>query len=125
MPKIPDCDSLRRPCHRCQYFLNSSYLICAVNPCGPTSENCDDFEAIAQAEAAPERQPLGGGYYMGDWIPQPFPTLTEAEQLALLDWHPLFTGRCPNCEMPVAELVEGRWTCGHCDWEDAGKNAAS
>lgn len=124
MSKIPDCDSHRGLCHRCQYFLNSPHLVCAVNPRGPASETCDDFEAIAPVEAAPERQPLGGGYYKGDWIPQPFPTLTEAEQLALLDEHPLFTGRCPNCEMPMAESVEGRWACGHCDWEDAGKNAA-
>jgi hypothetical protein len=108
MAKISECDSLGRLCHRCQYFLNSPHLICAVNPCGPAGETCDDFEAIAQADTAPERQPLGGGYYAGDWIPQPFPTLTAAEQLALLDWHPQFTGRCPECEIPIAESEEGQ-----------------
>jgi hypothetical protein len=117
MPKIRDCD-------RCQYYLHSSYLVCAVNPCGPAGETCDDFNATPRADAAPERQPLGSGYYAGDWIPQPFPTLTEDEQLALLDWHPLFTGRCPNCERPIAEAVKGRWQCGHCEWAE-GKDFAA
>ena len=89
MPKIPEC-------HRCQYFGDSPYLVCGVNPCGPVHGTCDDFTAIAQADIEAERQPLGGGYYAGDWIPQPFPLLSADEQLALLDWHPQFTGRCPN-----------------------------
>ena len=28
-------------------------------------------------------------------------------QLALLDWHPQFTDRCTNCEMPMAETAQG------------------
>jgi hypothetical protein len=112
MPKIPDCD-------RCQYFLNSLYLVCAINPCGPEGDTCEDFSVIAQADTEVERQSLGGGYYLGDWIPQPFPIATVEEQTALLDWHPLFTGRCPNCETPVVETVEGGWKCGHCEWEIA------
>jgi len=79
-------------------------------------KTCKDFSGIAPSAAAPERQPLGGGYYAGDWIPQPFPALTTAEQLSLLDEHPQFTGRCPNCEMPIAESAEGQWKCGHCEW---------
>jgi len=109
MPKIPACD-------RCFYYLQSPYLICAVNPCGPVGKTCKDFSGIAPSAAAPERQSLGGGYYAGDWIPQPFPALTTAEQLSLLDEHPQFTGRCPNCEMPIAESAEGQWKCGHCEW---------
>ena len=49
------------------------------------------------------RQLLAGGYYAGDWIPKPFPMLTDEERLALLDWHPMFTGRCPSCEMPMRQ----------------------
>lgn len=99
MSKISDCDSLERLCRHCQYFLHSPYLICAVNPHGPEGPTCEDFEAIAQSDSKTVRQPLLGGYYAGDWIPQPFPTLTTAEQLALLDWHPQFTNRCPNYEI--------------------------
>jgi hypothetical protein len=117
MPKISDCD-------HCQYYLHSPHLVCAVNPCGPLGLTCKDFNAITQADAEIARQPLGGGYYLGDWIPQPFPEMTEAEKLALLDWHPLFTGRCPNCEMPIAESDEGQWKCGHCEWAE-GKDFAA
>jgi hypothetical protein len=85
MAKIPECDSLGRLCHLCQYFLNSPHLVCAVNPCGPEGSTCEDFRAIAPSGTEAARQPLGGGYYAGDWIPQPFPTLTTAEQLSLLD----------------------------------------
>jgi hypothetical protein len=31
------------------------------------------------------RQPLGGGYYAGGWIPQPFPALQSEQQQALLE----------------------------------------
>jgi hypothetical protein len=121
MPGIPDC-------RRCHYFLNSPYLICGINPSGPEGSTCQDFKEseIAQADGGTkaEKQLLGGGYYAGDWIPQPFPALTEDEQLALLDWHPQFTGRCPDCETPIAEPLEGRWQCGHCEWADDEKNVA-
>ena len=111
MPKIPDCD-------RCQYFANSPHIVCGIHPYGPTEEICEDFVAVEEDPEAEVRQPLGGGYYAGDWIPQPFPALTTAEQLSFLDEHPQFTGRCPNCEMPIAEAVEEQWMCDHCEWKD-------
>ena len=111
MPKIPDCD-------RCQYFLRSPFLVCAVNPCGPDGDSCSEFEASTKGKATTARQPIGGGYYLGDWVPQPFPLRSADEQLALLDWHPQFTGRCPNCEMPIAARDSGGWHCEHCDWKD-------
>ncbi|NEZ58765.1 hypothetical protein DXZ20_24620 [Leptolyngbyaceae cyanobacterium CCMR0081] len=40
------------------------------------------------------------------------PRLTPEQQLAMLDWHPLFTGRCPECEVPVTQPVKVRWECG-------------
>lgn len=112
MSKLPECA-------HCQYCLNSPYLVCAVNPHGPEGLTCNDFVAAPEAEANTERNPLGGGYYVGDWIPQPFPNISRDEQLALLDWHPQFTGRCPTCEMLIAEATEGRWRCRYCGWQDA------
>ena len=117
MAKLPECD-------HCQYCLNSPYLVCAVNPHGPEGLTCDDFLAIPEAEAGLVRQPLGGGYYAGDWIPQPFPAMSVDEQLALLDWHPQFTGRCPACEMPITEAREGRWCCSHCGWQEGEPEAS-
>ena len=45
---------------------------------------------------------------------------TDEEKLALLDWHPMFTGRCPNCEMPLHQTDPPRvhWDCEHCGWVD-------
>lgn len=115
MPKISDCD-------RCRYFANSPHIVCGVNPCGPRGDTCEDFSAVSDP---PKRQSLGGGYYAGDWIPQPFPMLTAAEQLSLLDEHPQFTGRCPDCERPISEAAQDRWRCEHCEWEEAAALVAS
>jgi hypothetical protein len=104
MAKIPDCD-------RCHLDAHSPYLVCSVHPTGPEGDSCADFEAVDV------RQPIGGGYYDGDWIPQLFPVTQPKEQQALLDEHPLFTGRCPECEMPIpADPPRHEWHCGHCGW---------
>ena len=102
-------------CDRCRYFANSPYIVCSLHPGGPVGDACEDFSAIADL---PKRQPLGGGYYAGDWVPQPFPALAAAEQLALLEAHPQFTGRCPHCEVPIAETAADQWQCHHCGWTD-------
>jgi len=96
-------------------------MVCGIHPCGPTEEICKDFSATPKQKCA---KPIGGGYYVGDWTPQPFPTMTTAEQLSLIDEHPQFTGRCPNCEMPIAEAVEEQWTCDHCGWTASAAIAA-
>ena len=42
------------------------------------------------------------------------------QQLELLDTHPLFTGRCPQCEMtyPQYETPPVHWDCPECGWMD-------
>jgi hypothetical protein len=42
------------------------------------------------------------------------------QQLELLDTHPLFTGRCPQCEMtyPKYEQPPVHWDCPECGWMD-------
>lgn len=106
MAKIPECD-------RCRFSAHSPYLVCSAHPTGPEGNSCADFVS------GEVRQPLGGGYYTGDWIPQPFPVLRPDEQQALLDEHPLFTGRCPACEMPIrqADSSQRVWCCGLCGWQ--------
>gem|GEM_PF-1800115 len=56
--------------------------------------------------------------YNGEWIAAPHRRLTQAEQMQLLDWHPIFSGRCPHCETPIAtpDDSESHWHCHHCDW---------
>ncbi len=92
-------------------------MVCGINPCGPEGSTCEDFVALSEGAAVETKEPLGGGYYLGDWIPQPFPEIAIDEQLALLDWHPQFTGCCPNCETPISEPASRHWNCSHCNWE--------
>jgi hypothetical protein len=44
--------------------------------------------------------------------------LTNEQRLELLDTHPLFTGRCPNCEIPPHQAQPPRvhWDCEYCGW---------
>ncbi|MCW6050122.1 hypothetical protein K4039_08510 [Lyngbya sp. CCAP 1446/10] len=93
MPKLPQCD-------RCLLYARNPHLICAVHPTGPTADTCLDFRE--DPNTAPDElwEPEGVSYYNGELIPQPRLRWTAAEQLELLDAHPLFTGRCPQCSHP-------------------------
>lgn len=90
--------------------------MCVIHPNGPTQEPCPDFEASNSEE---QWQPEGAAYYNGELIYQP-PELSYEEKLEMLDWHPLFTGRCPNCEMPLFQIDEPgiHWDCEQCGWKD-------
>lgn len=59
-------------------------------------------------------------FYNGEEITQPRQRWTREEQLEMLDWHPLFTGRCPQCgaamEQDYRALVH--WDCPACGWLD-------
>lgn len=62
----------------------------------------------------------GVSYYNGEKITLPKQSWTQEEKLRLLDTHPLFTGRCPNCEMPFTKIVKRshKYICPHCFWKD-------
>ncbi len=64
-------------------------------------------------------KPEGASYYNGELIVQPQQRWTREEQLELLDWHPMFTGRCPTCELPFPryEKTPVHWDCP-CGWSD-------
>lgn len=59
-------------------------------------------------------------FYNGEEIIQPRQRWTREEQLDLLDWHPMFTGRCPACELPFPryEKPPVHWDCPQCGWVD-------
>ena len=104
MPKIPQCD-------RRLFSSHDYHLVCAVHPTGPPGDTCYDFEADLELEGkrfvdflglqhqteAVEWEPEGASFYNGELILQPRQRWTQEEQLQLLDVHPLFTGRCPDC----------------------------
>lgn len=64
-------------------------------------------------------EPEGATYYAGELILQPQQRWTQAEQLELLDIHPMFTGRCPDCnrQFPQHEKPPVHWDCV-CGWID-------
>jgi hypothetical protein len=123
MPQSPQCPS-------CRYCAHSPYLVCAINPQGPQTAPCPDHRFSLQATQ--RRQPAPFGWHSDDWRPAPPATYageaieqsatprTQEERWALLNWHPLFTGRCPNCEMPLRQTSprQVHWDCQHCGWLD-------
>lgn len=57
--------------------------------------------------------------YNGEEIIQAQQLWTREEMLELLDSHPLFTNRCPSCEMPFPRFEKPpiHWDC-ECGWKD-------
>ncbi len=127
MPKIPDCD-------RCLYNARDFNLLCAVNPAGPTGDTCADFELDPELEGRQfvdflglqwqaemeQWEPEGAGFYNGELILQPRRRRTQEEQLQLLEVHPLFTGRCPECAATIERDYSARvhFDCIECGWMD-------
>lgn len=64
-------------------------------------------------------EPEGASYYAGELILQPKQRWTRSEQMELLDTHPMFTGRCPECnrQYSQAERPIVHWDC-ECGWSD-------
>jgi len=94
MPKISDCD-------RCRLYSQTSYLVCAVHPYGPVGDYCQDFESADL------------------WEPED-PANYQDQNMEEFFWHPLFTGRCPECRYKFSrnKLPPARWYCPSCGWED-------
>jgi hypothetical protein len=113
MKRIPECD-------RCLLNAHSTFLVCAVHPSGPDEEFCIDFQEDPKGEPEELWEPIGASYYNGELILQTRQQRTLEEQLDILNWHPIFTGRCPNCEMPISETEPHRvyWDCDRCGWKD-------
>jgi hypothetical protein len=101
MPKISECD-------RCRLYARNPYLVCAVHPAGPSTNTCIDFREDPDAETDELWEPEGASYYNGELILQPRQRWTPEQQLELLDTHPLFTGRCPQCEMTYPQYETPR-----------------
>ncbi|MEG4407207.1 hypothetical protein [Microcoleus sp. MON2_D5] len=113
MPKIPECD-------RCLLYARNPHLVCAVHPTGPNTNTCIDFREDPNTASEELWEPEGASYYNGELILQPPQRWTLEQQLELLDTHPLFTGRCPQCKMtyPKYETPPVHWDCLECGWMD-------
>lgn len=113
MPKIPDCD-------HCQLYAYNPYLICAVHPDGVEGDSCLDFRPRPGMETEELWTPDGATYYNGELVPLPKRTLTREEQWTILDTHPLFTNKCPECgyRFNPNDPPPVHWDCPDCGWVD-------
>ncbi|WP_017711153.1 hypothetical protein [Prochlorothrix hollandica] len=99
-------------CASCHYYARNPNIVCALHPAGQSQGYCADYQqgelplAVAWASqgTTPEDDPSGD------------PVQVAQRRQHLLDWHPLFTGRCPECEMPIADPGVPHWDCSHCGW---------
>jgi hypothetical protein len=105
-----------------------------VHPLGVQSDRCPDFrEDAAVADQHREFmalewvadggkglwEPDGASYYGDELVSNTEQRWNREQKLALLDWHPMFTGRCPHCEVPLLQTESPRvyWDCA-CGWRD-------
>ena len=92
-------------CNYCKFYAHSPYMVCAVNPKGVIEDECPDFRL--STEPANEDDPLS--WYNDAW-----------ETPGAIGWHPIFSGRHPNCEYPIWQTESARvyWDCLECGWKD-------
>jgi len=139
--RLPECD-------RCLLCAHEPFLVCAVHPYGPEGDSCLDFRPDPELEGkrfidflglGEQRddelynnpcdldsdgqlwEPEGVSYYNGELILQSQPRWTQEEQLELLDMHPLFTGKCPQCGYQFERDYTAccvHWDCPKCGWMD-------
>jgi predicted RNA-binding Zn-ribbon protein involved in translation (DUF1610 family) len=104
--------------------------VCAVHPEGVSGDSCLDFRLDPNVEAE-LWEPEGARYmgdelviervtYNGEEIIQPQQLWTQQQQLELVDMHPLFTGKCPECGYEFERDYTARvhWDCPDCGWMD-------
>ncbi|MGB5771986.1 MAG: hypothetical protein WBM32_19280 [Crocosphaera sp.] len=132
-------------CNRCLFYSHDSSIVCPVHPYGVYGNDCLDFrqdpnkEEVEEEVWSPEGytfdkegelQPLTDddnhpdgyilNYYDGELVvtkPSPY---TQEELLELIDYHPIFTGVCPQCkhEFDKNNPPEIHWDCSSCGWID-------
>ena len=120
-------------------------MVCPVHPYGVYGNDCLDFrqdpnkEEVEEEVWSPEGytfdkegelQPLTDddnhpdgyilNYYDGELVvtkPSPY---TKEELLELIEYHPIFTGVCPQCkhEFDKKNPPQVHWDCPNCGWVD-------
>ncbi len=107
-------------CDLCSYNTRNPHLPCTIHPCKIVDAQCSDFKADTSLPVEQQWEPEGASYYDGELVIDPIQRWTREQKLALLDWHPMFTGRCPNCERSLMQTHPARvhWDCQECGWKD-------
>ncbi|MBR8837497.1 MAG: hypothetical protein DSM106950_26680 [Stigonema ocellatum SAG 48.90 = DSM 106950] len=126
MRKLPQCAS-------CQFYAHDPHIVCALHPAGPGGDTCLDFRTdpdlddkqtfenpYSLSHNQEQWEPCSSSYYNGELIVQPRQRWTQEQQLELLDNHPMFTGKCPQCGAFFDRDYTARvhWDCPECGWMD-------
>ena len=88
-----------------------------------SSDTLNSSESFSNAfDLEPDEElwkPEGISYYAGELVLQSQQHWTRDEQLELLETHPIFTGRCPDCHRPFPQDAKApvHWDC-QCGWMD-------
>ena len=100
-------------CDRCTFNTRNPHLPCAVHPYKIVDARCPDFEADPSLPAMEVWEPEGASYCAGELVIEPIQRWTREQKIALLDWHPMFTGRCRDCELSLMQTHPARvhWDC--------------
>ncbi len=103
-------------------------MICGFHPAGVEGNHCVDFKAALPEAVVRDDlldwysdrwQPQGASYYGDELILEPFKGRSLEQRLELLDSHPLFTGRCPQCERGIKAITgQIHYDCENCGWVD-------
>lgn len=143
MPKIPECDRCQFYSHTCHLICvphpsgpdGNTCMDFSPDPEYSHLSHFKDFIDLQQRRGLDSNEPFhnpcgtsqheqlwepeGASYYAGELIVQPRQRWTREEQLQLLNTHPMFTGRCPQCgseyEQDYRAVVH--WDCP-CGWMD-------
>ena len=115
-------------CQYCDFHAHSSYIVCGIHPTGVEGNYCVDFRAASIEVVVPDDlsdwcgdrwQPQGASYYGDELILEPLQRRSLEQRLELLDSHPLFTGRCPQCERGIKAIAgQIHYDCENCGWVD-------
>jgi hypothetical protein len=99
-------------CQHCQMFSSNPHLFCAIHP------SCLDYAPNARILAEEQWEVTVPSYYLGQPVPGFGRVVPIEEQLR--DWHPLFTGICPECGAAFDQTnpPEVHWDCSGCGWKD-------
>ncbi len=86
----------------------------------PELEGKQFVDFLGIGEDNDQWEPEGASYYNGELILQSRQRWTREQQLEILDTHPIFTGKCPECGYEFQRDYTARvhWDCPQCGWLD-------
>ncbi|WP_126148364.1 hypothetical protein [Synechococcus elongatus] len=99
-----------KDCSFCLFASGHPTQPCLARVTAPEGDRCLDFRSL---------QSLGNHYPLSDRLPKH----SIAKRLDWLNWHPLATGVCPECQQTIAKSSSPQlqtWLCVDCGWQIEG-----